>query len=49
MLGALLQLLSILMQWRMGCSPTAACDQAGDQHEEVPGCDVVVDVYGSST
>ena len=24
--------------WRMGCHPTAACDQAGDQHEEkVPG------------
>ena len=25
--------------WRMGCHPTAVCDQAGDQHEEeVPGC-----------
>ena len=25
--------------WRMGCHPTAVCDQAGDQYEEeVPGC-----------
>jgi hypothetical protein len=32
---------------RMGCHPTAVCDQAGDQHK-VRWCQAVVAVYGSS-